>query len=444
MIHRLRNKFIAIAILSVILVLLILIGAMNVLNYRNLVKEADNTLALLAENGGVFPHQKPKFTKRPTSETSQDGKLTTDSLPPELDNETQHFGDEFFAHREITAELPYQSRYFIAEFDADGSLDKLNVDNIASVDADEAETIAKQVYAVDRSRGFVQAFRYARTIENGRTTLTFLSCGRELSTFRSFLLASIGISTIGIVAVFLLIVLFSGRILRPVVESYEKQKQFITDAGHELKTPITIINADVDVLETELENNEWLTDIRTQTSRLTALTTDLIYLSKMEEEGLRISMMEFPLSDVVSETAQSFHAVAVSQNKTLSVIVQPMLTMNGDEKAIRKLISILLDNAMKYSSEHGKIRVDLIKEGKQARLTVFNTAENVEKGNADRLFDRFYRTDASRNSETGGFGLGLAVAKAVTEAHKGRIHAESKDGASLTIEAVLPLQQREA
>ncbi len=443
MIRRLRNKFIAIAVLSVILVLLILIGSINVLNYRSMVTQADNTLALLAESDGLFPHQGRKFTRRPTSDAPLDGDFTTDPVPPEEDDHMRRFGDEFLAHREITAELPYQSRYFIAEFDADGTLDTLNVDNIASVDADEAEAIAKQVYLTDRTKGFVQTFRYARTIKDDRTTLTFLSCSRELSTFRSFLLASIGISAIGIVAVFLLIVLFSGRILRPVVESYEKQKQFITDAGHELKTPITIINADVDVLETEIENNEWLSDIRTQTSRLTALTTDLIYLSKMEEEGIRIAMLDFPLSDVVSETVQSFQAVAVSQNKTLSVEVQPMLTMSGDEKAVRKLISILLDNAMKYSSDQGRIRIDLMKEGKQAKLTVFNTTENVEKGNADRLFDRFYRTDASRNSETGGFGLGLAVAKAVVEAHKGRIRAESKDGASLTIEVTLPLQQRE-
>ena len=268
--------------------------------------------------------------------------------------------------------------------------------------------------------------------------LLFLSVEKELSSTRSFLLYSIVISVVGILAVFLLIVLLSRRFVRPVAESYAKQKRFITDAGHELKTPLTIINADADVLETELmERSEWLDDIRMQTQRLSALTNDLIYLSRMEED-VPIQPIVFPLSDVVTEMAQSFAAILKVQNKTFAVDVQPNLSMQGDEKAIRKLVSVLLDNAQKYSPEGGTVRVSLRRDGKLLRLCVYNTAEAIEKGNADRLFDRFYRTDASRNSETGGFGLGLSVAKAVTEAHKGRIHAVSEDGASLLVEAVFP------
>ena len=237
-----------------------------------------------------------------------------------------------------------------------------------------------------------------------------------------------------------MLLLFSGRIVRPIAESYEKQKRFITDAGHELKTPITIIRADADVLQAEMEaENEWITDIRAQTQRLAELTEDLVYLSRMEEENPSLQMQEFSLSELVEETAQSFQALARSKGKAFRSSVTPDLNVSGDEKALAKLVSILLDNAMKYSPEGGTVALSLEQAGKSARLVVKNSTLPMQKGNADRLFERFAREDSSRNSESGGFGLGLAIAKAVTEAHKGRIHAESEDGVSLTVAVELPL-----
>lgn len=431
MIRKLRRKFIAIAMLSIVLVLGALIGTINVLNFSSTVKEADETLSMLAENGGQFPSfGKWNDSRRETPDP--------DTLfdPPDDAN-----GDRIFRRnrRELSMELPFQSRWFTVSFGSDGAVADVNVENIAAVDESEAQQMAAAIYAKGREKGFSDGYRFRRVQSDGSVMLIFLSCHRELSTVQTFLLVSAAISAGGIAAVFVLILLFSGRIVRPIAESYEKQKRFITDAGHELKTPITIINADADVLETELEReSEWIGDIRTQTQRLTALTNDLVFLSRMEED-VPLQPITFPFSDVISEMAQSFVAVAKAQNKSFLVSVRPMLTVNGDEKAIRKLVSVLLDNALKYSPAGGTIRLSLTKEGRQARLTVYNTAENVEKGSADRLFDRFYRADASRNSAAGGFGLGLSVAKAVVEAHKGRIRAFSEDGASLTIEATLPL-----
>ena len=420
MIRRLRKKFITVAVLAVFIVLFILIGTINIINYRNMIADADSTLEILSQYNGYFPMQFRRMTG--------DGKSQDDD-------------SSFFSmRRSVTAELPYQTRYFTAFFDSDGKLYHINMENIASIDGSGAITLAQETFETGRDKGFAGDYRFCRCTDDSGTMIIFLNISREAGTVRSFLLASVAISFVGLLGVLLLLIFLSGRIVRPIAESYEKQKQFITDAGHELKTPITIINADADVLETELEDNEWIDDIRKQTSRLTSLTSDLIFLSKMEESGTGLMMLDFPISDVVQETAQSFHAVAVSQNKTLTTDIQPMLTMNGDEKSIRKLISILLDNACKYSPKNGKINVSLQKSGKNAVLTVYNTAENIAQGNADMLFERFYRADSSRNSESGGFGLGLAVAKAVTEAHKGKIHAFSEDGASLTVKAELPLQ----
>ena len=158
----------------------------------------------------------------------------------------------------------------------------------------------------------------------------------------------------------------------------------------------------------------------------------------MAEDGTGLMMTGFPLSDTVEETVQSFRAVAMSRNLSLSEEIQPGISMNGDEKSIGRLVSILLDNACKYTPEGGSISVSLEKSGRSIQLTVNNTTENIAQGSADMLFERFYRADSSRNSESGGFGLGLAVAKAVSEAHKGKIRAWSEDGASLKVRAEFP------
>ena len=425
MIKKLRRKFIAAAIVAVFIVLLVLIGAINVLNYRSLVSDADGTLRILAENRGAFPRQMFREQDRPPEMQA----------PPS--GET---GGPFGEKRGGSGELAYQSRFFTAWFADGGALSRINLDNLASLTEEDAAALAESVYASGRTRGFADEYRYSRTVCDGETMLVLLNCQRELATFRSFLYASIGISAAGTLAVFLLLLAFSERIVRPIAESYEKQKRFITDAGHELKTPITIIRADADVLESELDGeNEWITDIRRQTGRLAELTSDLIYLSKMEEENPALQMQELSLSELVDETAQSFQALALSKGKRFSASVAPALRVNGDEKALGKLVSILLDNAMKYSPENGTVALTLEQAGRNARLTVRNSAASLPKGCADRLFERFAREDRSRNSDSGGFGLGLAIAKAVTEAHRGTIRAQSEDGASLTVTAELPL-----
>ena len=424
MIRALRKKFIAAAIVAVFLVLLVLIGSINVLSYRSLVTDADGTLQILAENKGSFPRQMFREQDRPSEMQA----------PPNGEN-----SGPFNERRGGSGELAYQSRFFTAWFSADGSLSHVNLDNLASLTEEEASALAESVYASGREKGFAEEYRYRRAACDGETLLVFLNCQRELATFREFLYASIGISLGGTLAVFLLLLLFSGQIVRPIAESYEKQKRFITDAGHELKTPITIIRADADVLASDLDGeNEWIADIRKQTNRLAELTADLIFLSKMEEENPALQMQELSLSELVDETAQSFQSLALAKGKRFSASVAPDLQVKGDEKALGKLVSILLDNAMKYSTEDGTVELTLERIGRNARLSVKNSTPPMEKGSADRLFERFTREDRSRNSESGGFGLGLAIAKAVTEAHKGTIHAESEDGVSLTVTAELP------
>lgn len=258
--------------------------------------------------------------------------------------------------------------------------------------------------------------------------------------FRSFLISSICMSLAGSLVFFGIILFFSQRFIKPVAESYEKQKRFITDAGHEIKTPLSILKADADVLELEYGENEWLEDIQAQIHRLSSLTSDLVYLARMEEPDAALPMIAFPFSDVVTETALSFQALAHTQNKTLVCSVPDMLSFTGNEKAIRQLVSILMDNAMKYSPEYGTVCLTVRKMSRHLCLSISNTTlETLTQEHLNHLFDRFYRVDSSRSSQTGGYGIGLSVAQAICSAHSARISVSSKDGQSLEISVLFPI-----
>ena len=203
---------------------------------------------------------------------------------------------------------------------------------------------------------------------------------------------------------------------------------------------MAIISADVDVLEMEYGENEWLEGIQTQVKRLASLTNDLVYLSRMEETEEKLQMIEFPLSDVISETAQAFQGIAQATGKQFQCSVEPMLSLNGNEKSIRQLVNILLDNAMKYSPEGGKVALSAERQGRYIHLSVWNTSiAAVDKQDLSHIFERFYRLDSSRSTQTGGYGIGLSVAKAIVSAHNGKISATTQDERSLQIHVQLPM-----
>ena len=425
MIKRLRRKLIAACMLSLALVLLVILGGVNLMSYHKVVSDADAVLALLDANDGAFPKNHPGQGETPS------GDLPPDSLPGGK--------KDFFGQRGISPETPYESRFFSVLLGTDGQVLQTDTGQIAAVDDQEAAAYAQAVLASGHTSGFWGDYRYLVQTDELGSRVIFLDCGRSLSSFRTTLLASVTLALVGLGAVLVLLLILSSRIVRPMAESYEKQKQFITDAGHELKTPMTIISADADLAEMECGENQWLADIRRQAQRLTGLTNDLIYLSRMEEEQPKLQCIEFPLSDVAEEMAQSFLAPAKSQNKDLSLHIQPMLSFTGDEKAIRQLLSILLDNALKYSPAGGRLALNLERQGRNLILTVSNTtAQPVERDKLPHLFDRFYRTDQSRSSQTGGYGLGLSIARSIVQAHKGKIRAEGPEETTLSIVVSLP------
>lgn len=411
MIRRLRRKLIGAAMLSLVLVIAVILGGILVRNYQDIVSDADRILDLLASNQGAFP-----------------------DLPPDFDWEKK-------GPRRRSPELGYETRYFSVCFDKDGAVQSTDTREIAAVDEATAQSYAKDVLAKGTTRGFWHTYRYLVAQEDSGVRVIFLDYGGALFNFRSVFVTSLWVAAVGLLAVFGLLWLFSRRIIRPVIQSYEKQKRFITDAGHEIKTPIAIIQADADVLALEAgEDNEWIQDIRQQIQRLATLTNDLIYLSRMEEDQGRQNFLPLCFSDLVEETAQSFQTLARSQGKQLVWTLQPLLTMEGGEKDLRQLVSILLDNAVKYAPAGGTISLTLDRQGKHLRLVVENPAEQLSKEMLENMFDRFYRGDASRSSAQAGYGIGLSIAQAVVQAHRGKITATQRGQDHLAMTVLLPAE----
>ena len=228
--------------------------------------------------------------------------------------------------------------------------------------------------------------------------------------------------------VFILVVLFSHRAIAPYVRNLEAQKQFITNASHELKTPLTAIATSADVLAMEYDDDEWVQNIQTQSAKLSKLITNLITLSRLNEEEPFPTRTNFSLSDALWEITEPFVALAKAQGKEYTQNVEDNITVCGDRMAIQQTISILLDNAMKYTVSGDKILLSARKNGKKAEISVSNTCADGKITDTSKLFERFYRADESHSNAVGGTGIGLSIAKATIDAHNGSISAEQKDG----------------
>lgn len=238
-------------------------------------------------------------------------------------------------------------------------------------------------------------------------------------------------------ALFIIVYLFSFSVFRPIRDAFKKQKQFISNASHELKTPITVISANADVLRQDEKNNKWLQNIKTQTERMDTLVADMLTLAKFDEGNSSIIKEDFNLSDEVIGSALPFDALAYEKSKTLTLNVLPGLTYHGDRNSVKKIVNILLDNAVKYASKDGNIILSLKKEGSKIVLSVFNTGSSVPAADANKIFERFYRIDDSRSRESGGSGLGLSIAKSISDANKWKISAVSRPNESMTVTVIL-------
>lgn len=420
MIKELQKKFITVAMCSTFAVLFVIVGILNAANFYRIIKDSDRLLDMLAENDGRFPDD--VFGRHK-------------ALPEDEIKKPLH------AYNIMTPETPYETRFFSIWLDENDSVISVDTGKIAAIVTDEAVEYVNTVIKKNKSRGFVDEYRYSIYPKNSDRIVIFVYKGQELVGAKKLLITSMGVSAAGLLAVFVLVVIFSGKVFMPVEESYRRQKQFVTDAGHELKTPLAIILSDVDIIEMENGEGKWTQSIRNQIERLTRLTEQMVSLSKMDEGEKDWKMCDFSLKDALSGETELFEPLYIFGKKSMQVTLpKSACILNGDEGLIRQLISLLLDNALKYSDENGQIRVCLTEErskGRRYKLTVWNTVSDIPEGNLDILFERFYRLDSSRNSQTGGSGIGLSLAKSIVSLHRGRITAYSEDGKSVCFEVRL-------
>jgi len=407
MIKRLQKKYIAIAMLAVVVLLTLIIGSINIHNYIEINQKASDTLYFIALNNGRFPQK--------------------DNVPPSKSDGPNHF-DEIFS-----PEAPFETRYFTVTLNSDEKIIQINCDKIAAITEEEAEAFVSSLINKNKKTGFIENYKYLKALnDDGLTMYIFLDCTKELSTFRQFLISSIIMSLIGTFCFLILVIIFTKIVTSPVIKTLAKQQQFITDASHELKTPLTIINASCDVLGYQYQDNEWITSIKAQVSRLTDLTNKLVFLSKMDEETKKFIKTDFSLNEVLKEVLEPFISLSKATKKEFTYNIQDNLSINGDVSLIKEMFNLLLDNAFKYSTDKGLIKLDVFKSHKKIKIVLSNETASVPVGDLSILFDRFYRLDSSRNSELGGHGIGLSVVKAIVEEHKGTISAKSTDGVIIT------------
>ena len=407
MLKKMRWRFIGAAMAAFTAVVLTLLCFVNIWNYFSMTRQQDTTLDRLLEVD------------------QQNAEIPAGEITPPFENMGRY-----------SPEVPYMIRFFSVHLREDGAVVRVNQDYIASISEADAETYADTVLSHGKTRGYENGYRYLVDTAGGETVVLFLNSEREIQTMRSLLWITLAIAAACLVVVFGLVVLFSRRAITPYLKNMEAQKQFITNASHELKTPLTAIATSADVLAMEHDGDEWVHNIQTQAGRLSKLITNLVTLSRLDEEDPFPVRTEFSLSDALWEISEPFVSLSQAKGKTYTQDIADGLTVTGDRAAIQQMVSILLDNALKYSPDGGSISLTARRGGKKVEVTVSNTVEGTRSIDASRLFDRFYRADESHSDAVSGTGIGLSIAKATVDAHGGKISAK-QTGSTITFQVSL-------
>ena len=398
MIRRLRYRFILTASAALMIVLSFVVGVINGTMRAILDRQLDRVLNQLVIWDGS------------TDEAEKQ------SLHPELGT---MLGNHFFR----------------AMVDADGTVLALDLSNAVYLTETAAAELASSAFSGGRSAGramsedTLYAYRVSAVQENGNISLVFLDCTPATNMVAQLLSVSFQISALSLVGFVLIFSLLSRRAVQPVLDNIEAQKRFITNASHELKTPLAIISANTELLGAMNGENEWTQSIESQVKRMTGLVNDLVVLSKLSERE-SVELRPVDLTALVTEASDAVAPLAKQRGKTLTREIAEGVCAEGDERMLQMLLSVLLDNAVKYCDEGGEIRVSLAARGgkKTVLLDVSNDYAAGAGADCSRFFERFYQEDQSHNSKKGGFGIGLSTAQELAALMRGALRADWRDG----------------
>ena len=408
MFKSLRKKFVATAVGSVAVVIAILAIALNFINFNKLEERIDTTLLDASKSQALI-------------------KIFAED------------GDDLVITKNSSSATEYNG-FSIAKVDNNGRIIKAYRDDSLIADQDALQSKVIEALGKGKSSGFIGSYRFLKVETDVGNLILFLNCQRELDSYESFVKNSVLISIGVIISVLVLIILVSKRVIAPIQETYLKQKQFITGASHELKTPLAIISSNADVLEMMNGDSKWTTNIHNQVDRLTSLVNSLVVFSRMEEKDT-VERTNFDLTETLKSRIEDFDELANFQKKYIVTDIDENLNYYGEKDSIIQLMDILLENAIKYAPEDSDILVKLNKNRKYATLKVSNKA-NVVKGDLSKVFDRFYRLDESRNSAIKGYGIGLSMAQLIAEKHKETIQAYAPEDGVFKIEVRFTLVDR--
>lgn len=400
MIRQLRRRFVFSAMIAITALLLAVVGLINGVNLATSSRRVEQMLTQLADAQGDY--KPPEKHRKPE-------KADPLMLP--------------------SADDILGARFFWAKADVTGTLDQVDTQRIFAVTQEEATELAKTVLESGNDSGKIQQFRYrVTTDETGDQFLIFLDVAAYSNQSSTLFWGSLLAAAAGWLIMLPLVIALSRQAVGPIAQNMEKQKQFVTNAGHELKTPLAIIMANTDALELHQGESKWSKNIRAQAVRLNRLMQNLLVLAKMDESGSELAFSHFYADSLLKELLQPYLAMAEEKAVAVTQYIQPNVEVYAHRDSVTQLFSILLDNAVKYTPPGGKISVKLEAQGGKCCIQVSNTAEAPVDGKLEKLFDRFYRGDAARTQKKGGYGIGLSAAKTIVEAHKGSIQAKYEDG----------------
>lgn len=398
MIKRLRVKFITIIMLILTLVLLTIFGVLNMFMIHQGNVQSELILTQVVEHDGVLPKGMQK--KPLTSGFSP-------QLPFDLIDSRSFFSvlvDQDSGEISPVSQLPH----FFSLGDISSMVD--------------------QILQSGKTDGKIAGQRFTVAQKPYGTLIVFLDGRMEENILNQLMWVSIVIWAASMIVALLISLYLSSWAIKPVQTAFDKQRQFVADASHELKTPITTIMTNADVLSGEIGENKWLSYIKSEAQRMNKLVTDLLYLAKYDSDEHIYTMCEFSLSDAVTSALLPLESVIYEAGLTIECSIASGVTLTGDESRIKQLVVILLDNAIKNAYEHSEIKLSLARVGDRRVLTVSNMGDGISEENIPRIFERFYRSDSSRARTTGGHGLGLTIAASIVQAHGGKITVRSKQG----------------
>lgn len=440
MVKQLQKKFIISAMTAVTILLVVLIGGINVFNYLTTSGDNDRLMEMLCYsfetstkwNANTTDNTQPPQSINSTQQntTGATGNQNDTGFVPQ-DNGTKPPDDKkndgFGRHDKNAVD---SARYAAVAIDKNGNIIRTDVTHISSLTEEEATAITEALKNTASGTGTYNGFLY-RISETKRAdgkVIILLDNGMQISSFFTVLFISAGAGIFGWLLMLLLVILLSKKTIAPVARSIEKQKQFVTNAGHEIKTPLAIILANTDAMELHNGENKWSRNIRAQTLRLSGLMQNLLMLAKMDESSTKLPMCSFDISTAAEDTVNAFIEPAALKGVMIAQDIQKGLQLNGNRDSIVQLMTVLLDNAVKYTESGGTISAKLSGNDKNIALSIANTCEPID--HPEKLFDRFYRGDSARTQKNGGYGIGLSVAQAIAELHKGTITAENITGTS--------------